>query len=196
MLLSRSSPDVVTCSWGPTISAPLSARQHSGCIGRCGAHHGRPPSPWHIDNLDRILCRLTRETGARVIALDIPPIGGHRHRDELKVGTYNNELWLEAPEYGIEPLPLRQRLVELIPEGLRAPELGFAMSRAIDTRGRALSLRHSESHVITFRGRTAMSSPSMEYIHLSDWWECHRSVGESRSLTVWENLLAFGTPVP
>lgn len=102
-----------------------------------------PDLDWYIENVDTILRRLSQETSARIIVLDIPPVGEDIHSDLNKtVVAYNEALRLTAAKYGIEPLPLRERLIALIPEGHQAPAVEVTIGAVIKTTGGA-ALAHA-----------------------------------------------------
>ncbi|WP_405182585.1 GDSL-type esterase/lipase family protein [Nocardia sp. NBC_01377] len=127
-----------------------------------------PNLAWYIENVDVILGRLSRETGARVIVLDIPPVGEDLDSEiNKKVLTYNAALRLTAAKYGIEPLPLRERLVDLIPAVHEVPKLEVKISKVISTTGRA-SLAHAFGKSWDHISRKNGYAFTIDGVHLAD----------------------------
>ena len=124
-----------------------------------------PDLGWYRENVGSILDRISRESSARVIVLEIPMLGEDlgslmNHR----VDDYNNVLRTLAAEHGAPCLPLHDRLASLLPTDSAAPAYrGDRMFIARSILGH-LALRRSWNEVSRRNGLTLLT----DHIHLND----------------------------
>ena len=98
-----------------------------------------PTLAWYVENLRAIIDRLRCDTVARLVILDLPPLGEDLATEvNGRVREYNAALRSVAAATGVTVLPLHDRLVALLPDGRTPPPfegrrdaMGWALVRRL-----------------------------------------------------------------
>ena len=125
----------------------------------------RPDRDWYRVNVAAILDRLTAETSARVLVLEIPPLGEDLSSEmNQRVNAYNATLRELCTERALPLLPLHERLVALLPVGAVAPpytgDRNFMMRSILGH----IVLRRSWDEVSRRNGLTLLT----DHVHLNN----------------------------
>lgn len=161
----RQQPDVVTLLVGTN---DVNAHYDQRWRARYRRKQHLPVEPtrdWYAEQVDTILTRLAAETRARVVVLDIPPLGEDLDsRMNALVLEYNATLRAVAARHGVACLPLHDRLVDLLPAGHRPPAYRGDIWLVLAAATRHLLLRQSWDAVAEHNGLALLT----DHLHLSD----------------------------
>lgn len=158
-------PDVVTLLVGTN---DVNARFNEKWEQRYRKGQGLPCSPtaeWFRENIETTLTRLSTETQARVMVLEIPPLG----EDPLSrmnglVDTYNLELAAAATTHGASYLALNSRLRSLLPTVPSPPPYEGNIAKIMKAAVQHLILRRSWDTISRRNGLTLLT----DHIHLNE----------------------------
>lgn len=161
----RHRPDIVTLLVGTN---DVNARFDARWLARYRKNQRLPVDPsvdWYGAQIDRVLTRLTSETDARVIVLDIPPLGEDLHsRMNGLVRDHNVRLREVAAAHRIACLPLYDRLVAALPPDHEPQpytgDVGLIAKAAMQHR----ILRRSWDAIATRNGLVLLT----DHVHLAD----------------------------
>ncbi|MBK9739441.1 MAG: SGNH/GDSL hydrolase family protein [Actinobacteria bacterium] len=125
----------------------------------------RPTRQWYAENVAAILARLASETDAKVVLLDIPPLGEDlSSRMNVLVREYNASIADVAAASGVPVLPLHDRLLDLLPPGHSPPAYRGNRSDIIKAALIHDALRRSWDDVSRRNGLSVLT----DQIHLND----------------------------
>ncbi len=158
-------PDVVTLLIGTNdVNATLDERSQRSYRRGQGLPE-RASLAWYLQNVATILDRLTAETDARVLVLDIPMLGEDLSSEwNRRIEAHNAALRDLCTERDVECLPLHDHLAAHIPPGHRPPPY---------TGDRMLIVRAMLSHMVLRRSWDDISRRNgmvvlTDHIHLND----------------------------
>lgn len=124
-----------------------------------------PSLEWYLRNVEAILDRLQNGTSARLVVLDLPPLGEDLSSTmNQRVREYNAALHAVTEGRGVPCLPLYGRLAALLPAGQRPPPYEGSLGLALRSTFQHLVLRRSWDEISAANGLTLLT----DHIHLND----------------------------
>jgi acyl-CoA thioesterase I len=157
-------PDVVTLLVGSNDVLATLSPAHEARYRRFQRLPQLPTLEWYLENVERILERLTTETRARLVVLELPPIGedldGWPNR---RVQRYNAALRERCARRGVVCLPLHRQLADLLPAGHRAPAGAGSTGPMLAAAARRLLLRQDWNTISAEQGLRLLT----DHVHLN-----------------------------
>lgn len=126
----------------------------------------QPPTlEWYRENVDRILDRLTTETHARLVVLEVPLLGEDPDSDNnRRVQRYNAALRERCEDRGVACLPLNRKLAESLPPERRAPDRSGATGPMAAAAAKHLLLGQEWNAISAQQGLSLLT----DHVHLND----------------------------
>jgi acyl-CoA thioesterase I len=157
-------PDVVTLLVGSNDVLATLSPAHEARHRRYQRLPRRPTLEWYLDNVDRILDRVEAETRARLVVLELPPIGEDLDSEpNRRVERYNTALRERCERRDVPCLPLHQRLADMLPAGHRAPAGAGATGPMVTAAARRLLLRQDWDTISAAQGLRLLT----DHVHLN-----------------------------
>lgn len=157
-------PDVVTLLVGSNDVLATLSPAHEARYRRYQRLPQRPTLEWYLENVERILDRLATEARARLVVLELPPLGENLDSEHnRRVELHNAALREQCERRGIPCLPLYRQLAARIPTGHRAPTGAGSTGPMAAAAARHLLLREDWNTISAKQGFLLLT----DHVHLN-----------------------------